>query len=232
MNYPGGKNGFGAYQKIICQMPPHDVYLEPFLGSGAVMRAKRPAPENIGIDIDPGVVAAFDCPSVPGLVVKNCCGISFLKNYHLRVQWTRKHLIYLDPPYLKSSRLQNRPVYRYELTDDDHFELLQTLLDISSWGVKILISGYETKLYNSVLGHWRRITWTAMTRGGSPATECLWMNFPEPVDLHDYQFLGENKTERQRIKRKIERWQRKLEGMPILERQALLAALDRRRSQS
>jgi hypothetical protein len=43
MTYPGGKNGTGTFQKIINQMPPHDVYIEAFLGSGAVMRLKRPA---------------------------------------------------------------------------------------------------------------------------------------------------------------------------------------------
>jgi len=50
--YPGGKNGGGAYQTLINLMPPHSVYVEPFLGSGAVMRMKRPAGVNIGLDLD------------------------------------------------------------------------------------------------------------------------------------------------------------------------------------
>jgi len=50
--YPGGKNGGGAYQTLINLMPPHSVYVEPFLGSGAVMRMKRPARLNIGLDLD------------------------------------------------------------------------------------------------------------------------------------------------------------------------------------
>ena len=33
---PGGQNGTGTHQTIINHMPPHDVSLEPFLGSGAV----------------------------------------------------------------------------------------------------------------------------------------------------------------------------------------------------
>ena len=53
MAYPGGKNGSGVYQTIINLMPPHEVYIEPFLGAGAVMRLKRPAARNIGIDLDP-----------------------------------------------------------------------------------------------------------------------------------------------------------------------------------
>lgn len=51
MSYPGGKNGAGVYQRIISLMPPHDVYIEPFLGGAAVMRLKRPARLNIGIDL-------------------------------------------------------------------------------------------------------------------------------------------------------------------------------------
>jgi DNA adenine methylase len=51
VTYPGGKGGAGVKEKIICLMPPHDIYIEPFLGSGAVLRAKRPARSlNVGID--------------------------------------------------------------------------------------------------------------------------------------------------------------------------------------
>ena len=51
MNYPGGKGLL--YQKFINLMPLHEVYIETHLGGGAIMRNKRPARRNIGIDIDP-----------------------------------------------------------------------------------------------------------------------------------------------------------------------------------
>ena len=50
VTYAGGKNGACVYQRIINQMPPHDIYIEAFLGSGTIMRKKRPAGRNIGID--------------------------------------------------------------------------------------------------------------------------------------------------------------------------------------
>src|SRR5579883_3303215 len=50
--YPGGKAGDGVFQRIINLMPPHQVYIEPFFGGGAIMRLKRPARVNIGIDRD------------------------------------------------------------------------------------------------------------------------------------------------------------------------------------
>jgi DNA adenine methylase len=52
MPYPGGKGGAGVYQTIINGMPRHEVYVEPFLGGGAVMAAKRPACLNIGVDLN------------------------------------------------------------------------------------------------------------------------------------------------------------------------------------
>lgn len=52
--YPGGKNS--CYQHIINQIPPHRVYIEPFLGSGAIMRLKLPASINIGVDLDDSVL--------------------------------------------------------------------------------------------------------------------------------------------------------------------------------
>jgi DNA adenine methylase len=57
--YPGGKNGAGVYQTIINLMPPHQVYIEPFLGGGAIMRLKRPAQLNIGIDLVASVIQAM-----------------------------------------------------------------------------------------------------------------------------------------------------------------------------
>ena len=52
MSYAGGKAAPGTFHKIISLMPPHQIYIEPFLGGGAIMRLKRPAQLNIGIDRD------------------------------------------------------------------------------------------------------------------------------------------------------------------------------------
>lgn len=50
VEYPGGKGNL--YQQIINMIPPHRVYIETHLGGGAIMRHKRPARQNIGIDLD------------------------------------------------------------------------------------------------------------------------------------------------------------------------------------
>ena len=49
----GTKGGAGVWQRIISEMPEHDVYIEPFWGRGTIAKKKRPAPYTIGIDLDP-----------------------------------------------------------------------------------------------------------------------------------------------------------------------------------
>ena len=41
--YLGSKLASGAYQTIIAAMPPYDTYIEPFVGSGAIINNKPPA---------------------------------------------------------------------------------------------------------------------------------------------------------------------------------------------
>ena len=63
-----------------------------------------------------------------------------------------------------------------------------------------------------------------MTRGGI-AIERLWMNYPEPAELHDLRYLGSNFRERERIKRKKARWQAKLAKLDPLARAAIMECL-------
>lgn len=60
MIYPGGKGGDGVYQAIINQIPgPVDVFIEPFLGGGAIARHMKPAPLTIGVDLDLAAIDGF-----------------------------------------------------------------------------------------------------------------------------------------------------------------------------
>jgi len=225
--YPGGKAQPGIYQRIINQMPPHRVYIEAFLGGGAVMKAKRPAALNIGLDLDRSAIAGFgDKALIVGsgdtitgeLQLIEGDGIGFLDSY----AWRGDELVYCDPPYLFSTRRQHRQIYRCEMEDKDHLRFLAVAKRIDA---PVIISGYWSEMYARKLTGWRAISFQAVTHGGSLATEWLWMNYPEPTELHDYRYLGESFRERERIKRKIGRWVGKLVMMPILERRALSAAI-------
>lgn len=53
-------------------------------------------------------------------------------------------------------------------------------------------------------------------------TECLWCNFPEPTELHDWRFAGKNFRERTSLKRLATRWLARLEAMAPRKRGYLL----------
>ena len=242
MPYPGGKAGAGVYQTIINRMPPHRVYIEPFLGGGAIMRHKKPASLNIGIDKDPEAVKAVARAPIVGngeggfhhagfpraRIVKSGeagfrfetgDGLAFLRSY----PFAGDELVYCDPPYLFETRSSGRTRYAYELGDvDEHRALLEILAGLPCM---VMVSGYWSRLYEKRLRAWHSVKFKAMTHGG-PRTEWLWSNFPEPVALHDYRHLGASFRERERIKRKKQRWTTRLHRLPMLERQALLAAID------
>ena len=240
-SYAGGKGQAGIYQQIICQFPPHAVYIEPFLGGGSIMRYKKPAARSIGIDLDPAAIAALSDDRWgevrPGSHAVSADGtrssievictdaLAFLRDY----TWQGTELVYCDPPYLLETRSSKRPIYACEFgSSEQHSALLELL---SSIPAMVAISGYWSSLYATMLQSWRTISFPAVRRSGKLATEWLWMNYPEPQALHDYQFLGNGFRERERIQRKIKRWSHRIEKMPRLERLAMLAALEHRQNE-
>lgn len=295
MGYPGNKNSTGLFQAIINQQPPHTVYIEPFLGSGAVMLNKRAAAVNIGVDLNRPALRAFaSLVASPGTTVVDlpagspvparsdrpasstgtsssllasgstrapasllasgstrartgesgrrgrpasllasgsarartgagghlqlfCAdALRFLRQY----PFNGSELVYCDPPYVHSTR-ESPKLYQHELTDEQHRELLHILVGLRA---RVILSGYWTSMYSRALKGWRSLTLRAMTRGGT-SLETIWMNYAEPVELHDYTYIGDGWRERNRIRKKVRRWISKLDRMPLLERRALLAAL-------
>lgn len=81
--------------------------------------------------------------------------------------------IYADPPYLLNTRTAKQ--YRYEMTEQDHVDLLKTLLQFPG---KVLISGYKSDLYDTMLKHWHKdsIAGYAEYQGAS-REEVIWMNY-------------------------------------------------------
>lgn len=81
-------------------------------------------------------------------------------------------LMYLDPPYVLSTR--GRKMYRHEMSDQDHRELLMTIRIIRA---KVMISGYDCGLYREYLGDWNKVQIPARTQNNLRRTETLWMNY-------------------------------------------------------
>jgi hypothetical protein len=235
VTYDGGKNGEGVWHSIICQMPPHRVYIEAFAGSLAVLRRKRPAQINLAIEKDELQIAKLrleqlngelpDCDIMQGDALERIP--KFLRHYRCSADT----LIYADPPYLRSTRTYQRDLYRCEFASDAEHAALLELLD--RLPCMVMLSGYQSRLYQQRLSgyKWRAIQYPAPTRQGW-RLEWLWMNFPEPSALHDYRFIGAGRTDRQRIRRKVARWKSRLQKMTALERGAIFAALQDVQSQS
>ena len=181
------------------------------------MRNKGAARSNIGIEIDPEVVEMWTKLQPIGFELVHDDAINYLSNY----RFTGKELVYCDPPYLRETRKKCERLYKYDYSREQHIELLEVLKSLSC---KVMISGYESTLYKESLKGWHTYNFQAACHHGV-AMEWLWMNYSTPVELHDYRYLGNTFRERERIKRKSERWVARLQSMPILERQALLSVI-------
>lgn len=99
--------------------------------------------------------------------------------------------MYLDPPYVLETRSQKQ--YKHEMTDTDHEEMLKMLLQSKA---KIMISGYESEMYDEYLSGWKKKTFASCAEGGLPRKEVVWMNYiaESQMTIFDYpELLPEEK---------------------------------------
>lgn len=216
MRYPGGKGGAGVYQTIINLMPPHCVYIEPFVGGGNIYLRKWPAASSIVIDADEISLKKLKPHLTPATTAIHGDAAGFLKDY----AWQGGELVYCDPPYVMAAR-SGRKIYRHEFSDQQHRDLLSILLAVPA---SVMLSGYRNAIYDDMLSSWHRVDFQAMTRGGV-RTESLWMNFEPPAVPSELTYLGKNYRERERIKRKKARWAAKLASLPVAEQAAIMEVL-------
>ena len=85
-------------------------------------------------------------------------------------------LIYIDPPYVRSTR-KSGALYVHEMTDEGQKRLLGL---IASSKAKIIISGYDSEMYNEMLKGWRTDSTMSQTTSTKMAREKIWMNYEPP----------------------------------------------------
>ena len=88
--------------------------------------------------------------------------------------------MYIDPPYMLHTRARKQ--YKYEMTDSDHEELLKMLLQSKA---KIMLSGYESDMYDDYLAGWEKKQFSSYAEYGKPRTETVWINY-----MHDVQQMS------------------------------------------
>lgn len=85
-------------------------------------------------------------------------------------------LIYIDPPYVRSTR-KSGALYVHEMTDEGQRRLLGL---IASSNAKIIISGYDSEMYNEMLKGWSTDSTMSRTTSTEAAREKIWMNYEPP----------------------------------------------------
>lgn len=109
-----------------------------------------------------------------GVLIENRPAIQVLQDHD-----DSETLHYVDPPYVHDTRYSGAKtgrVYRHEMSDQDHEELLKVLLELEG---KVIVSGYPSEIYNDFLAKWKRVDTSARIssgRGTDTRTECLWIS--------------------------------------------------------
>ena len=101
--------------------------------------------------------------------IENRPAVELIKRFN-----SEKVLIYADPPYLTSTRKRN--IYKYEMTDQEHEELLKVLLKHKG---PVIISGYDNEMYNEYLKTWEKYQINNLAEHGIKRVETLWIKGAE-----------------------------------------------------
>lgn len=98
-----------------------------------------------------------------GVVIENKNALKIMKEHD-----SKDTLHYIDPPYPIDLRRGGR--YKHEMNLDDHIELCEFVKSLNG---KVIISGYDHKIYNSL--KWKKVTTSARADKGGLRTEILWI---------------------------------------------------------
>lgn len=85
-------------------------------------------------------------------------------------------LMYLGPPYVRSTRKSGR-LYRHEMNDADQRRMLESIVSSKA---KIVLSGYPSALYEEYLQGWHKFTTMSQTTSAAMAEEVIWLNYEPP----------------------------------------------------
>jgi DNA adenine methylase len=217
-SYPGGKNASGTPQFLINMIPPVDCIVSGFLGHCAVMKNIKPAKLMIGMDTDKTVIDRWN-KERPDIKLIN-------DNFLNQSKWINtvengKTLVFLDPPYLLKSRSSQAKIYDFEFeTPELHTQLLEKVLKFPTY---TMICSYENELYDEILlkKGFRKVYHKVQTQAGR-REECVYLNFEQPTELHDYSFFGGDYRERWNNKKMVNRIIAQLEDMPPIRRNMIL----------
>ena len=112
------------------------------------------------------------CRRLRGVLIEHRDALDVIRN-----QDTPDALFFVDPPYVMSTR-NKQCVYRYEMADERHVELLTLLGGIKG---RAMVSGYASAIYDDLLRGWQRMdraSYANVSVGQHARTEVLWISPP------------------------------------------------------
>lgn len=115
-----------------------------------------------------------------GVQIENRPAVNLIERFN-----SPKVLVYADPPYVLSTR--NGKQYRHEMDDSQQNDLIDVLLAHKG---PVLLSGYDSDLYNDRLSGWYREETTCYSQVSSKKREILWMNFEPVGQTNIYDFIS------------------------------------------
>tara|TARA_R110002124_G_scaffold142961_2_gene307752 strand:- start:454 stop:1350 length:897 start_codon:yes stop_codon:yes gene_type:complete len=223
-SYPGGKNQAGVYQTIINQIPYCKTFIEGCAGSGAMMRRiLDPSIKKLAIEIDPSQFFRLsrEFANESSYFIEHGNVLEYLQDPKLKMYLfnNSENVLFMDPPYPLDSISSKNKIYKFSWTQSQHEKFISVAKKIKC---KVLICSYHNKLYDAELKDWRKVEYQVYDQAHNLKTEVLWMNYPEPVKLACTRYLGSNHRDRENLKRKKQRWLKKLDAMPRYQRLGIL----------
>lgn len=110
-----------------------------------------------------------------GVVIENRSAFDVIKAHD-----SYDTLHYIDPPYPLNVRDKGND-YKYELSDEDHLELLDILCGAKG---NVIVSTYQNDLYDRALKNWHKVEKETFADGARPRKEILYINRePNQKDL-------------------------------------------------
>lgn len=116
---------------------------------------------------------------IRGVQIENRPAVDVIERFN-----NSKVLIYADPPYVLNTR--NGKQYRHEMEDKQQHELIDVL---QAHKGPVLLSGYDSDLYNVRLSGWHREETTCHSQVSGKKREILWMNFEPVGQTNIYDFI-------------------------------------------
>jgi DNA adenine methylase len=103
-----------------------------------------------------------------GIVIENRDAVDCMKHHD-----SEDTLHYADPPYVFSTRTDDKHDYAHEMSDNDHRTLASVLKELNGM---VVLSGYRYALYDELYADWHRIDRAARADGQAKRIESLWLS--------------------------------------------------------